>query len=247
MKNYLSTVDLAMWVVLIASKLVLCLCILKKRFFSRLLWFSALVFASSVKSLLLLALAFFASYPAYYSTFYIGSYVESALVFLTLIECGWQVLPGLNLPQKERAFAWLLTSLGAVVIFASCWPLNFLENRIEVGACLTIAVAFIFIAIYSHYLGLPWSRLLAGITFTLGLLNLVEGATSAVAGHYAPSFVAQVRQLRQIANILAVIAWIVVILSPWGERELTEEGLKKIEAAFARIEASLGSRKVGML
>ena len=48
------------------------------------------------------------------------------------------------------------------------------------------------------------------------------------------------REISQIANILAVIAWIVVILSPWGEREMTEQDLKKIEAAFARIEASVG-------
>jgi hypothetical protein len=58
--------------------------------------------------------------------------------------------------------------------------------------------------------------------------------------HYPAALVAQVREIRQIANILAVIAWIVVILSPWGEREMTEQDLKKIEDAFARIEASLG-------
>jgi len=48
------------------------------------------------------------------------------------------------------------------------------------------------------------------------------------------------KQIRQIANILAYVSWIVVILSPWGERQMTEQDLKKIEAAFARIEASVG-------
>ena len=134
----------------------------------------------------------------------------------------------------------MLASLGAVVIFAARWPLNFLENRIEVGAYLSIAVAFIFIASYSHYLGLYWSRLLAGITATLGLLYLVEGAASAMAGHYPPALAAQVREIRQIANILAYVSWIIVILSPWGERKMTEQDLEKIEAAFARIEASVG-------
>ena len=47
MKDYLSSADLAMWIALIAGKVVLCLCILKKRFFSRLPWFSTLIFASS--------------------------------------------------------------------------------------------------------------------------------------------------------------------------------------------------------
>src|SRR5215467_13487799 len=107
MKNYLISPELAMWLVLIAGKVVLCLCILKKRFFSRLLWFSTLIFASSTASFVLLALAFLSSYRAYYYAFYIGSYIESALALLTIIECGRQVLPGLNLPQKERAFAWL--------------------------------------------------------------------------------------------------------------------------------------------
>ena len=242
MKNYLSSVDLAMWIALIAGKVVLCLCILKKRFFSRLPWFSALIFFSTVKSLLLYALAFWASYKAYYHTFYIGGYIESSLIFFTLIECGRQVLPGLNLPQKEKAFAWLGAALAAVLIFTALWRLPSVANerRIDVGAYLSIAVVFIFIAAYSRYLGLYWSRLLAGITSTLGLLYLVEGAASAVAGHYPPALVASVREIRQISNILAVVSWIVVILSPWGEREMTEQDLKKIEAAFARIEASLG-------
>ena len=242
MKDYLSSVDLAMWIALIAGKLVLCLCILKKRFFSRLPWFSALIFFSTIKSLLLYALAFWASYAAYYYSFYISGYVEAALIFLTLIECGRQVLPGLNLPQKEKAFAWLGAALAAVLIFTVVWPLPSIaqERRLEVGAYLGIAAVFIFVAAYSRYLGLYWSRLLAGITATLGLLYLVEGVASAIMGHYPPALVALVREIRQIANILAVVSWIVVILSPWGEREMTEQDLKKIEAAFARIEARVG-------
>jgi hypothetical protein len=240
MRDYLSNTDLAMWIVFFVAQVVLCLCILKKRFLRRLPVFSVFVFFATAKDLVLFIIAFWANYPTYYYAFYIGSYIESALIFLTLIECGRQVLPGLNLPQKEKAFAWLLASLGAVVILAAYWPLNFIENRVEVGAYLGIAIAFIFIAAYSRYLGLYWSRLLAGITATLGLLYLIEGATSAVAGHYPPALVAQVREIRQIANILAVISWIVVILSPWGEREMSEQDLKKIEAAFARIEARVG-------
>ncbi len=245
-KNYLNPADLAMWIVLIAGEVVLCLCMLKKRFFNRLRWFSVFVFASTAGDLMLLAIAFWFSYRAYYYAFYTNGCIYSILAFLTLLECGQQVLPGLNLPQKEKALTWLLAAFGAVVIFSVLWPLPSLvnERRIEVGAYLAIAVVFIFIAVYSRYLGLYWSRLLAGITATLGLLYLVEGAASAVAGHYPPALVAAVREIRQIANILAVIAWIVVILSPWGEREMTEQDLKKIEAAFARIEASLGTNEV---
>jgi hypothetical protein len=242
MKKYLINPELAMWLVLIAGKVVLCLCILKKRFFSRLPWFSALIFASTSTSFVLLALAFLSSYKAYYYAFYIGSYIEAVLAFVTVGECGLQVLPGLNLPQKEKAFAWLGASLAAVITFVVIWPLPSVayERRIEAGGYLVIAVIFIFIAAYSRYLGLYWSRLLAGITFTLGALYLVEGVSSAMMGHYPPALVAQVREIRQLANILAVIAWTVVILSPWGERVLTAEGLRKIEDAFARIEASLG-------
>jgi hypothetical protein len=54
------------------------------------------------------------------------------------------------------------------------------------------------------------------------------------------AIVAIVSEINTIANILAVITWIVVILSPWGERQMTEQDLKKIEDAFARIEASIG-------
>jgi hypothetical protein len=249
MKSYLGSTDLAIWVILTASKLVLCLCILKKHFFGRLPLFSALAFFSFVKCCGLFVIAFWANYAAYYYAYYISGYVESALVFLTLIECGRQVLPGLDLPQKEKAFAWLFAALAGVVAFAVLWPLRSIANekRIEVGSYLAIAVTFIFIAAYSRYLGLNWSRLLAGISTTLGMLCLVHGATKAITGHYPLAIVQLVSQISTIANILAVIAWIVVILSPWGERELTEEGLKKIEAAFARIEASLGAGKVGTL
>jgi hypothetical protein len=242
MKNYISMVDLAMWIALFVGQVVLCLCIWKKRFFSRLRWFSFLTLFSTAKDLLLLALAFWASYAAYYYTFYITGYIESALAFLTLIECGRQVLPGLNLPQKEKALAWLVVSLGAVIIFAALWPMRSIahEKRIEVGAYLAIGVVFIFIAAYSRYLGLSWSRLLAGVTATLGLLYLVEGSVEAITGHYPSVMVLLVRQINGIANILAVIAWIIVILSPWGEREMTESDLRKIEDAFARIEASVG-------
>jgi hypothetical protein len=242
MKNYISSVDLAMWMALFVGQVVLCLCIWKKRFLARLRWFSILTFFATAKDLLLFAIAFRASYSTYYYAFYIGNYIESALVFLTLIECGRQVLPGLNLPQKEKALAWLLAALGAVVIFATLWPMRSIANekRIEVGAYLTIGVVFIFIAAYSRYLGLYWSRLLAGISSSLGLLYLLQGATAAITGHYPSAIVLLVRQINSVANILAVVSWIVVILSPWGEREMTEQDLKKIEAAFARIEASVG-------
>ena len=63
-------------------------------------------------------------------------------------------------------------------------------------------------------------------------------------GHYPASLVLPVRQLSQIANVLAVATWIVVVLSPWGVREYTEADILKIEAAFARIEAGLGTGEV---
>lgn len=200
-------------------------------------------FFFTAKDLLLLVLAFWGSYEAYYYAFHASGYLESALAFLTLIECGRQVLPGLDLPKKEKAYTWLGVALVAVLVFIAAWPLPSIaanERKISVGGYLVIAIVFIFIAAYSRYLGLGWSRLLAGITVTLGALYLVEGVASAITGHYPVALVLQVRIIRQIANILAVVSWTVVILSPWGERILTEEGLRKIEAAFARIEASLG-------
>ena len=246
MKSYLSTTDLVIWIALITCKLVLCFCILRKALFQRLPYFSVYVFASSVKSLLLFAIAFSASYANYYFIFYVGSKIISVMAFLTLVECGRQVLPGLDLPQKEKALLGLLSALGVVVIFCALWPLRSIANekKIEVCACLAIAVGFIFIAAYSRYLGLYWSRLLAGISSSLGLLYLLQGVTGAITGHYPLAMVLRVRQLSQIANVLAVIVWIVVILSPWGEYTMTEADLRKIEEAFARVEASLSKPSV---
>lgn len=243
MKDYLSSTDLAIWIVLIVGRCILCLSILKKRLHQRLPWFSLYSFAAAVESVLLLGIAFLASYEVYYYVFYVTSHTVSVLAFLTLIECGRRVLPGLNLPQKKQAIGFLLFAVAMVVIFASLWPMWYMEKRIESAAYLSVAIAFIFIAAYSRYLGLYWSRLVAGISCVLGLLYLVQGAAKAVMGHYSVSQALPVRQLSQVANVLAVIAWIVVVLSPWGTRELTEQDVLKIEAAFARIEASLGSEK----
>ncbi|MBZ5508784.1 MAG: hypothetical protein LAO78_25265 [Acidobacteriia bacterium] len=170
MKDYISSADLAIWIVLIAGRLFLCLSICKKRLHQRLRWFSLYSFAAAFESVLLLAIAYSASYEVYYYVFYVTSHSISVLTFLTLIECGRRVLPGLNVPQREKAGALLLVAISGVVAFAGLWPLRFIENRIELGSQLSVAVAFFFIAIYSRYLGLSWSRLLAGIASSLGFL-----------------------------------------------------------------------------
>jgi hypothetical protein len=236
MKNYLSVVDLAIWIALIAGRVTLCLCILRKGVLRRLPWFSVYVFASTGESILLMALAFWASYAAYYYAFYVTSHAVSVLAFLVLIEFTRHVLPGLDLPRKEKALTLLLASITAVVIFVSVWPLRYLEKRIEVGAYLVIAVAFIFTAAYSRSLGLRWSRLLGGVAFTLGITYLVQGAAKAVIGQIPPAPVLLVRQMSQIANVLAAIAWTVIVLSPWGERLMTEEDLQKLEQIVETME-----------
>lgn len=244
MKNYLSNLDLAIWLVLIAGKLVLCLCIWRKQLFLRTPWFCAYVFSYTAKSILLFITALQASYVVYYYAFYLSGYAETILAFLTLIECGRRVLPGLNLPQKEKALAYLFAALTAVAIFVSIWPIRTIGKRFELGGYLGVAVAFIFISAYSRHLGLYWSRLLAGISCNLGLLYLVDSAAKAMINHYPSAMVLLVRQMSQIANVLAVIAWIVIVLSPWGESVMTEEDLQVLEAAFAKIEDSLGTERV---
>jgi hypothetical protein len=241
MKSHLSIFDLTMWIALIAGKLVLCLCILRKHLFRRLPSFSVYVLTSSMKSLLLFGIAFAGSYTTYYYAFFVTGHIESILAFLTLLECGRQVLPGLDLPRKERAFGLLLAIVAGVVIFAAVWPVHYIENRLEVGAFLVISVTFIFIAIYSRYLGLYWSRLLAGVTATLGMLYLVEGVTRAISWHYASVLVLQVRLISQIANVLAVLSWIIVVLAPWGEYRLTEDELRKYQQVVNEIEDNLRS------
>jgi hypothetical protein len=101
-KNYLSTIDLAMWIALIVGQVVLCLCILKKRFLRRLRWFSVFMLATTLENLLLFVIAFWFSYRAYYYAFYINGCIDSPLAFLTLIECGRQVLPGLKPAAKRK-------------------------------------------------------------------------------------------------------------------------------------------------
>lgn len=241
MKDYLSTADLAIWLVLISSQIILCFCILVRGLFHRLPWFSVYIFASTADSLLLLAVAFLASYSVYYHVFYMAGHVVSATAFLTLLEFGRQVLPGLKLPEREKAIVWLTAALGIVFLFVDLWPLRSLagEKSIEVASCFLIAVAFIFIAVYARYLGLHWSPLLGGVAFTLGGLYFIDGAAKAIMGHYPSALVFAVRQFREIANILAQVSWTIVVLSPWGEYELTKETLAKAEGIVSGAEAGL--------
>jgi hypothetical protein len=236
--NYLSSADLAIWLALIASQVILCVCVLGKRVVNRLPWFSVYVFGFTAENVMLFAIAFWGSYAAYYYVFFYAGHIVSALAFLTLIEFARQVLPGLDLPRKEKAAAALLAALAAIAVFVSVWPLQFLEKRIEVGAHLGIATAFIFITVYSRSLSLRWSRLLGGVAFTLGILYLVRGVTKALIGHYPPTLVLHVRQGSEIANVLAAISWIVVVLSPWGEQTMTEEDLLKFQQVVGAIEGN---------
>src|SRR5438309_8757135 len=154
MKNYLSSADVAIWIALIVAKLFLCLCLAKRHALRRLPWFSAYVFTSTAKSLLLLAFTFWSSYTVYYYAYYAGSQIQLVLAVFTLLECARRVLPGLNLPQKEKAFGLLFLALGAVALFTAFWSMKYVEKRIEMGVDLAIATAFTFIAAYSSYLGL---------------------------------------------------------------------------------------------
>ncbi|HEX3094848.1 MAG TPA: hypothetical protein VHW72_19580, partial [Candidatus Angelobacter sp.] len=233
----MSNTDLAIWIALIAGQVILCLCIFKKNVFRKLPWFSAYVLVSTAKSLILMTLAFLASYTIYYQAFHMTSYIKSALAFLTLIEFGRWVLPGLNLPHNKKAFAWFLTALVGIAIFTIQWPLRYVEKRIDVAAYLAVAASFIFIAVYSRYLGLHWARLLRGLSFTLGLLYLVDGIAKALIGHYPMAVAIQVRLISEIAGVLAVAAWIIVILSPWGVREITQEELLNLEHLVDHMEA----------
>jgi hypothetical protein len=131
-----------------------------------------------------------------------AGHVVSAAAFLTLLEFGRQVLPGLRLPQRQKAIIWLAAALGIVFLFVDFWPLRSLagEKSIEVAACFVIAVAFIFIAGYARYLGLHWSPLLGGVAFTLGGLYFIDGTAKAIIGHYPPARVFPVRQFREIRS-----------------------------------------------
>ncbi len=237
MKTFLSSADLAIWMIMIAGKVVLCLCILKKNLVRRLPWVSAYVFASTIKSLFLLALAFLASYTVYYYSFFVANFMLSAIAFLTLLEFWRQVLPGFNLPRNKQALGWFLTALGGVAIFVTLWPVKYPENRIEVATYLVIAVAFMFIAGYARYLGLYWSRLVGGVSFTLGVLYLVDGVVKAVMWHYPHFIFLPTRYISEIVSIAAAVAWIIVILSPWGERQITQEELLKLEQLVDHMEA----------
>lgn len=239
MNEPISNLDLAMWIIFTVGQVFLCLCVIKRKITRRLPWFSVYIFASTAETLIQIALLRWGSYAAYYYTFYATGIIIAGLAFCTLVDCGLQVLPGLDLPDKDKARIWLIGVVATAIAFAALWPLRYIENRVEVGAYLTIAATAIVIAVYARYLGFYWSRLLAGISFTLGVLYFVAGVTRAILWHAPVSFALQLRIADQAVNILAVIAWTVVILSPWGEYELTDEQFAQIKKIVDDAEANL--------
>ena len=50
------------------------------------------------------------------------------------------------------------------------------------------------------------------------------------------SFFCPMRYISEIVSIVAAVAWTIVILSPWGEREITEEELLKLEQLVDHME-----------
>src|SRR5882672_7473121 len=101
MNKLIGTIDLAIWIALIAGRLVLCSVIFRKNLFRSMPWFSSYALASTVESLLLFAIAFLFDYAVYYYVFLVTSHIVSVMAFLVLIESSRRVLPGLDLPQKE--------------------------------------------------------------------------------------------------------------------------------------------------
>ena len=237
MRNFLSGTDLAIWMTLIVSQVTLCLCILKKNLVRKLPWFSVYIFVSTAENVLFLVLAFLASYTTYYYAFHLASDIKSALAFLTLVELARRVLPGFNLPHNKKALGWFLMALAGISFFTIQWPLRYVEKRIDVAAYLTVAIAFIFIAGYSRYLGLHWSRLLGRVSFILGFQYLVKGIAKVIIDHYPMAVAVRVRLFNEIVGVLAVVSWIIVILSPWGEREIKQEELLKLEQLVDHMEA----------
>jgi hypothetical protein len=243
MKDQLGAFDVTIWAALIAAQFVLLLAGIRKRLYRRLPGFSLYVLVSLVDSVLLFAVAFFASYATYYHIFYVAGHIVSAFAFLTLIEFGCQVLPGLDLPRRQEALGCLLLAIASILLFVWLWPIRSLANEksIEVGACLIVAAAFAFVAGYSRYIGLRWSRLVGGIAFTLGIMYFMDGFMKALIGHYPFAIAIRIRQTRQIISVMSVTAWIVVVLSSWGEHPMAEGDLANAENIVAGIEASLRS------
>src|SRR5947209_12387098 len=119
MGKFISIPDLAIWIALIAGRLVLCSVILKKNLFRRMPWFSSYTFASTIESLVLFAVAFLFDYTVYYYAFYVTSHIVSVMGFVALLESGRRVLPGLDLPKKEKALAWLSAAIVGIVLFVT--------------------------------------------------------------------------------------------------------------------------------
>lgn len=236
MTNRIGAFDIMIWLALIVGRLILCLCVFKKGVRSRLPFFTTYVLASCAESIILIAVAFLGSYTAYFYTFFAASHLVSILAFVTLIEFTRQVLPSLDLPRRWQALNRLLAVLAAIGVFAYLWPMRPVEKRVEVAGYLALAAAFICVTLYSRSLGLRWSRLLSGVSCTLGVLYFTQGIAKALIGHYPPASIVLIRQLSQFANVVAAISWIIVVLRPWGEYDLNDEEVRTLEWSMGRIE-----------
>src|ERR1700753_220953 len=123
MKDQLSAFDVAIWAAQIVAQLVLLWSVTKRKLYRRLPGFSAYAFVSVLDSILLFVIAFCADYATYYRTFYWAGHVVSAFAFVTLLEFGWQVLPGLELPRRKQALGCLFAAVALILLFVWLWPI----------------------------------------------------------------------------------------------------------------------------
>lgn len=234
--------DTFLWLLLAASQCALLVTVLQRKLWRRLPGFALYAIGSSMDTFVLLWIGIAGTYESYYQAFYFGGKIISVLAFLGLIEIARLLLPTLDLPGKWRALLLLASGIVASVLFAWLWPLASLEKHVELGAFLVIAMAFLFLFIYSLQVGMYWSKLTALIAAGFLLRFALQAVAKAVIGHWPDSsnpWVLLARQLSMFSHILAVGIWVYASTSRWGEHILTVAEARKVENLFADTASAL--------
>jgi hypothetical protein len=243
MKSYLGPFDLLLWYTVIILEFALFGLLIRSR--SRYRAFTSYIAFCCARSAILFVVALTPSEEAYFYIFWLGSAVESVLVFLVAHEIFERMFaPYATLPKNVIPVfctAVLVMTTGAAVIATSARSLPDMQgsHHLIYGLLTTERVTtvllgsvFALIVIFATTFGLPWGSHALGISMGLGLSFVVQATVTALESSLPTPAGEISRAARSLAFISAEVLWIKHFLKPEpAPIELTPEKL----AVFRKI------------
>lgn len=216
------------YAIMVAQPLLLSICLVRG-IHKKNVWFPRYLFVDFSTSLFLLSVH---NYGEYAASFYLLAIVSACCKFGILARLISQVFgPYETLPNGTmvRLSLGIVSTIGtfSAVIFGSHasnldQSINFLRTA-DSALAASVLCGFWFVVIYARKLGLYWRSQSAGVAVGFLFYSSVQTATKLVMFHASPSEAIWVRNISQLAYLIALFVWIGFMAIPEPVFVLTKE------------------------